>query len=76
MDSVQFVESDLLLGRYPTIAVKSDVPVRWTARTDARSINGGNYKMVIGEYAQKSMFPVGEPNADFTQYFSGAFALS
>ena len=75
VDSVQFVESDLLLGRYPTIAVKSDVPVRWTIRTRG-SINGGNYKMIIGEYAQKSMFPVGEPNANFTQYFSGALALS
>lgn len=65
-NGVQLVKSDLLPGRYPTITVKSGIPVRWTIQATAQSINGCNYKMIIGEYGITHSFKEGENIIEFT----------
>lgn len=44
-NGVQVVESQLASGKYPSIKVKKDVPVRWIINAPEGSINGCNYKI-------------------------------
>ena len=63
---VQIVESNLELGYYPEITVYSGVPVKWTINASERSINGCNYRMILGEYGIVHDFVPGENVIEFT----------
>jgi len=51
LDGVQIVNSTLLPGRYPAIAVQQGIPVRWIINAPSGSINGCNNRMLPKERA-------------------------
>lgn len=73
---VQVVESQLASGKYPSIKVKKDVPVRWIINAPDGSINGCNYKIYINSYGIEHTFQKGENIIEFTPTKSGNIGYS
>ena len=71
MDGVQVVESTLESGRYPTITVQAGIPVHWTINAPEGSINGCNYRVIIGEYGIEHSFEEGQNVIEFTPTEAG-----
>ena len=65
-NGVQVVESQLASGKYPSIKVKKDIPVRWIINAPDGSINGCNYKIYINSYGIEHTFQKGENIIEFT----------
>lgn len=76
VDGVQSINSTLLSGKYPTITVKEDIPVKWTINATNGSINGCNYKMIISEYGIEHTFQEGENIIEFTPTEAGTFTYT
>lgn len=76
VDGVQSIHSTLLSGKYPTITVKEDIPVKWTINAPNGSINGCNYKMIISEYGIEHTFQEGENIIEFTPTEAGTFSYT
>ena len=75
-NGVQVVESQLASGKYPSIKVKKDVPVRWIINAPDGSINGCNYKIYINSYGIEYTFQKGENIIEFTPTKSGNIGYS
>ena len=75
-NGVQVVESQLASGKYPSIKVKKDVPVRWIINAPDGSINGCNYKIYINSYGIEHTFQKGENIIEFTPTKSGNIGYS
>lgn len=75
-NGVQVVESQLASGKYPSIKVKKDVPVRWIINAPDGSINGCNYKIYINSYGIEHTFQNGENIIEFTPTKSGNIGYS
>ncbi|MDR2772851.1 MAG: sulfite exporter TauE/SafE family protein [Elusimicrobiota bacterium] len=73
---VQVVRSELLPGKYPSIAVEEGVPVRWIIEAAPENINGCNYKMSIKEYGIKHTWKPGTNVIEFTPQKAGRFFYS
>ncbi len=70
-DGVQLVKSTLSPGRYPDITVRAGVPVTWEIDAPKGSINGCNYRMLIGEYGIEHTFHTGKNVIEFTPVRAG-----
>ena len=75
-NGVQVVESQLASGKYSSIKVKKDVPVRWIINAPDGSINGCNYKIYINSYGIEYTFQKGENIIEFTPTKSGNIGYS
>ena len=75
-NGVQVVESQLASGKYPSIKVKKDVPVRWIINAPDGSINGCNYKIHINSYGIEHTFQKGENIIEFTPTKSESIGYS
>ena len=75
-NGVQVVESQLASGKYPSIRVKKDVPVKWIINAPDGSINGCNYKIYINSYGIEHTFQKGENIIEFTPTKSGNIGYS
>ena len=75
-NGVQVVESQLASGKYPSIKVKKDIPVRWIINAPDGSINGCNYKIYINSYGIEYTFQKGENIIEFTPTKSGNIGYS
>ena len=75
-NGVQVVESQLASGKYPSIKVKKDVPVRWIINAPDGSINGCNYKIYINSYGIEYTFQKGENIIEFTPTKSESIGYS
>ena len=75
-NGVQVVESQLASGKYPSIKVKKDVPVRWIINAPDGSINGCNYKIYINSYGIEHTFQKGENIIEFTPTNSESIGYS
>ena len=75
-NGVQIVNSTLSGGRYPAITVQEGVPVKWTIKAPAGSINGCNNRMIIREYGIEHRFTQGENVIEFTPERTGRFPYS
>ena len=75
-NGVQVVESQLASGKYPSISVKKDVPVKWVINAPDGSINGCNYKIYINSYGIEHTFQKGENIIEFTPTKSGNIGYS
>lgn len=75
-NGVQVVESQLASGKYPSISVKKDVPVKWIINATEDSINGCNYKIYINSYGIEHTFQKGENIIKFTPTKSGNIGYS
>ena len=75
-NGVQVVESQLASGKYPSIKVKKDVPVRWIINAPDGSINGCNYKIYINSYGIEHTFQKGENIIGFTPTKSESIGYS
>ena len=75
-NGVQVVESQLSSGKYPSISVKKDVPVKWIINAPDGSINGCNYKIYINSYGIEHTFQKGENIIEFTPTKSGNIGYS
>ena len=75
-NGVQVVESQLASGKYPSIKVKKDIPVRWIINAPDGSINGCNYKIYINSYGIEHTFQKGENIIEFTPTKSESIGYS
>ncbi len=75
-DGVQVVRSTLRPGRYPAIAVKSGMPVKWIIEAPPGSVNGCNNRIFIPEYGIEHAFQQGENVITFTPEATGQFPYS
>ena len=75
-NGVQVVESQLASGKYPSIKVKKDVPVRWIINAPDGSINGCKYKIYINSYGIEHTFQKGENIIEFTPTKSESIGYS
>ena len=75
-NGVQVVESQLASGKYPSIKVKKDVPVRWIINAPDGSINGCNYKIYINSYGIEHTFQKGKNIIEFTPTKSESIGYS
>ena len=75
-NGIQVVESQLASGKYPSIRVKKDVPVKWIINAPDGSINGCNYKIYINSYGIEHTFQKGENIIEFTPTKSGNIGYS
>ena len=75
-NGVQVVESQLASGKYHSIKVKKDVPVRWIINAPDGSINGCNYKIYINSYGIEHTFQKGENIIEFTPTKSESIGYS
>ena len=75
-NGVQVVESQLASGKYPSIKVKKDVPVRWIINAPDGGINGCNYKIYINSYGIEHTFQKGENIIEFTPTKSESIGYS
>lgn len=66
VDGVQMVDSTLAPGQYPTIMVQAGMPVKWTIHAPEGSINGCNYRVIIGRYGIEYAFEAGDNVIEFT----------
>ena len=73
---IQIVRSVLQSGRYPAITVGVNRPVRWIINAPLGTLNGCNYRMVIGEYGIQYTFKSGENIIEFTPTREGVFRYS
>ena len=76
LDGVQIVNSTLLPGRYPAIAVQQGIPVRWIINAPSGSINGCNNRMLIREYGIAHTFKPGDNVIEFLPERTGRFSYS
>jgi sulfite exporter TauE/SafE len=74
---VQYVNTTLESGSYPSIVIEKGTPVRWVMDADASSINGCNNRINI-PFAGISnyRFVAGENVIEFTPVESGSFGYS
>ncbi|RDU22015.1 urease accessory protein UreH domain-containing protein [Anaerosacchariphilus polymeriproducens] len=76
VDGQQLVTTTLSSGSYEPITVQTGIPVKWTIKADANSINGCNNEIIIPEYnIQKELVP-GENIIEFTPKESGTIPYS
>lgn len=73
---VQIILSTLSSGRYPSITVQADTPVKWIIDAPKGSINGCNYRMFLPEYGITHTFQEGENILEFTLSDTGTFQYS
>lgn len=71
VDGVQMVDSTLSTGRYPTITVQANMPVKWTIHAPEGSVNGCNYRIIIQPYGIEYSFEEGDNVIEFTPTDSG-----
>ena len=64
-DGIQYVNSTLSAGKYPTITVEQGIPVRWTIDAPEGSINGCNYRVIFSELGMEHSFEEGENIIEF-----------
>ncbi len=76
VDGVQVVSTSLASGKYPDIAVKKGVPVKWVINASEGTINGCNYKMILKEYNIEYEFKTGENVIEFTPQETGSIQYS
>ena len=76
VDGVQIVNSTLSSGKYPTITVQEDIPVKWIINAPSGSINGCNYKVLIQEYNIEYTFQSGENIIEFTPTEVGVYSYT
>ena len=76
VDGVQIVNSTLSSGKYPTITVQEDIPVKWIINAPSGSINGCNYKVLIQEYNIEYTFQNGENVIEFTPTEVGTYSYT
>ena len=76
VDGVQIVNSTLSSGKYPTITVQEDIPVKWIINAPSGSINGCNYKVLIQEYNIEYTFQSGENIIEFTPTEVGTYSYT
>ena len=73
---VQVITTKLSPYGYAPITVKAGIPVKWTIRAEAGSINGCNNVMVIPHFKiEKELIP-GDNIIEFTPKKSGVFPYS
>jgi sulfite exporter TauE/SafE/predicted transcriptional regulator YdeE/copper chaperone CopZ len=72
-NGVQIINSTLSSGKYPNIAVKAGMPVKWIINAPDGSINGCNNRMIIKEYDIEYSFKRGENIIEFTPSETGKF---
>jgi plastocyanin domain-containing protein len=75
-DGVQVVNSVLRGGRYPAIAVRQGLPVRWTIDAPSGSVNGCNNRMIIREYGIEYRFRTGANVIEFMPERAGRFTYT
>jgi sulfite exporter TauE/SafE len=75
-DGFQIVTATLAPGRYPAIAVRAGIPVKWTIRAPKGSINGCNNRMLIPAFGVDHTFTTGENLIEFTPTETGRFPYS
>ncbi|GHV08606.1 hypothetical protein AGMMS50229_17280 [Campylobacterota bacterium] len=73
---IQIVRSTLQSGRYPAITVSANKPVRWVINAPLGTLNGCNYRMIIGEYGIRHTFKSGENIIEFMPKREGVFRYS
>lgn len=73
---VQTVTTSLDYGRYPAIAVKNNIPVKWTITAEKGVINGCNNEIIIPEYNLSVQLKEGENVIEFTPTKTGTFSYS
>ncbi|MDR3344470.1 MAG: sulfite exporter TauE/SafE family protein [Oscillospiraceae bacterium] len=73
-NGVQLVQSSLQSGRYPNIAVKAGMPVRWVIDAPEGSINGCNYQFTVPEYGITQTLEPGENVLEFTPGSPGTYS--
>lgn len=71
LNGVQYIESTLEPGGYPTISVVAGVPVHWTINAPKGSINGCNNKILIQALDMEYTFHEGENVIEFTPEQTG-----
>lgn len=72
-DGVQVVNSTITSGTYPSITVKSGIPVKWIIDAPEGTLNGCNYSIIINEFDIKYDFHTGENIIEFTPAKSGTY---
>jgi hypothetical protein len=75
-NGIQIINSQLLSGRYPSITVQVDIPVKWIIEAQQKNINGCNYKMLIKEYKLEHKFIPGENIIEFIPTKTGKFTYT
>ncbi|MDR3048560.1 MAG: sulfite exporter TauE/SafE family protein [Elusimicrobiota bacterium] len=75
-NGVQIVRSTLSSGRYPSITVEANIPVKWIIDAPQGSINGCNNRMQIPEYGIEHKFVYGGNIIEFVPSKTGKFRYS
>lgn len=75
-DGVQSISSTLTSRGYPDITVQKGVPVVWTLKADASSINGCNNTMVLSEFGLQIKLKAGDNIIKFTPTENGKITYS
>lgn len=70
---VQVVTTELKSGSYAPITVYKGIPVRWTIKADADSLNGCNNSLNISTYAIEKKLEPGDNVIQFTPTQTGTF---
>jgi uncharacterized protein len=73
---LQTVTTTLDYGRYPAIAIKNNIPVKWTITAEKGVINGCNNEIIIPEYNLKVQLKEGDNVIEFTPNKAGTFSYS
>jgi sulfite exporter TauE/SafE/copper chaperone CopZ len=74
--SVQNITTPLQSGSYAPITVQKGIPVKWTIKADANSINGCNKTLQIPQYDITVTLKPGDNVISFTPDKEGTFAYS
>ncbi|MDR0347233.1 MAG: sulfite exporter TauE/SafE family protein [Coriobacteriales bacterium] len=75
-DGYQLVSNTLERGTYPTITVRSGVPVKWNISAAEGSITGCNKRFFIPEYDIDHSLTVGDNIIEFTPTKPGRYSYS
>ena len=75
-DDIQVVTTQLKGGRYESIIVEVDKPVKWNIEASNGSLNGCNNKMIIREYGIEKSLESGDNIVEFTPTETGTYTYS
>lgn len=73
---VQVITSELDSSKYPALVVQKGIPVKWTIKADAESINGCNETLIIPKYGIEKTLVPGDNIIEFTPEQEGSIAYS
>lgn len=75
-DGIQKVETTLSSGQYEPIVVQKGIPVQWTIKAPAGSVNGCNGSIIIQKFNLQKDLGEGDNVVEFTPTESGTLSYS